>query len=383
MRGGRRRDGRPRPSEKREGPQKSNAPRAGRYLLYSFGDQITRTRRTASRAVRSASAVAGTAPVTVTINVKENPKLETAYGEPLATASKEEFSKDSIPQPKNSVNRKFSISSENSSDIAYLAAVERTDLTDREILAMALEGAVQSGQEYAVVVEEVDSMARKNNKLINANKAITVYPRSQLIQDIENAIIGHRLLDITKKGEHLFAGGRGANSQAAIRKDVLEKNIAYFWANVKWENEKSKNNSTQEPQMPSAIRFALEKAGYIDQNGRIKDMQETDGSSTRKNSLSEKTSDTAYLSAVERGDMETAIRETSPLRNEGEHGVGTGVLNRPKKREGPQKSNAPRAGRCLLYSFGDQITRTRRTASSAVRSASAVAGTAPVTSKMV
>ena len=309
--------------------------------------------------------------------------METAYGEPLATASKEEFSKDSIPQPKNSVNRKFSISSENSSDIAYLAAVERTDLTDREILAMALEGAVQSGQEYAVVVEEVDSMARKNNKLINANKAITVYPRSQLIQDIENAIIGHRLLDITKKGEHLFAGGRGANSQAAIRKDVLEKNIAYFWANVKWENEKSKNNSTQEPQMPSAIRFALEKAGYIDQNGRIKDMQETDGSSTRKNSLSEKTSDTAYLSAVERGDMETAIRETSPLRNEGEHGVGTGVLDRPKKREGPQKSNAPRAGRYLLYSFGDQITRTRRTASRAVRSASAVAGTAPVTSKMV
>ena len=84
----------------------------------------------------------------------------------------------------------------------------------------------------------------------------------------------------------------------------------------------------------------------------------------RKNSLSEKNSDTAYLSAVE-------------------HGVGTGVLDRPKKREGPQKSNAPRAGRYLLYSFGDQITRTRRTASRAVRSASAVAGTAPVTSKMV
>ena len=40
------------------------------------------------------------------------------------------------------------------SDTAYLAAVERTDLTDREILAMALEGAVQSEQEYAVVVEK-------------------------------------------------------------------------------------------------------------------------------------------------------------------------------------------------------------------------------------
>ena len=67
--------------------------------------------------------------------------------------------------------------------------------------------------------------------------------------------------------------------------------------------------------MPSAIRFALEKAGYIDQNGRIKDMQETDGSSTRKNSLSEKTSDEAYLTAVE-------------------HGVGTGVLDRPNTKRG-------------------------------------------------
>ena len=41
-------------------------------------------------------------------------------------------------------------------------------------------------------------------------------------------------------------------------------------------------------------------------------MQETDGSSTRKNSLSEKYSDEAYLTAVERGDMEAAqvLKET-------------------------------------------------------------------------
>ena len=64
-------------------------------------------------------------------------------------------------------------------------------------------------------------------------------------------------------------------------------------------------------------------------------------------------------------------------------GVGTGVLDRPKRREGSAKNNAPKSGRFLLISFGDQITRTRRTASRAVRSASAVAGTAPVTSKMV
>ena len=48
------------------------------------------------------------------------------------------------------------------------------------------------------------------------------------------------------------------------------------------------------------------------ENGKI--ITQPDKSVNRKNSLSEKTSDIAYLSAVERGDMETAIRETSPLR---------------------------------------------------------------------
>ena len=49
-----------------------------------------------------------------------------------------------------------------------------------------------------------------------------------------------RILDITKNGEHLFAGRRGSNPQASIRKDVLKKNIAHFWMNVKWESEKIK-----------------------------------------------------------------------------------------------------------------------------------------------
>jgi len=41
----------------------------------------------------------------------------------------------------------------------------------------------------------------------------------------------------------------------------------------------------------------------------------------------------------------------SPLRDEGKDGVGTGVLDRPKKGKGPQKSNAPRSGRYLVYSY--------------------------------
>ena len=176
-------------------------------------------------------------------------------------------------------------------------------VTDKKVLD------VETGKmEYAVVVEEVDTKALENGKRVNANKSITVYPRSQLASDIQNAIIDRRLLSTTKKGEHLFAGVRGSNSQAAIRKDVLDRNIAYFWANVKWENEKNKNNSTQEPQMPSAIRLALEKAGYIDQNGQIKYMQESD-ESTKKNIFSiDEDPDTAYLAAVERGDMVIAQR---------------------------------------------------------------------------
>ena len=92
-------------------------------------------------------------------------------------------------------------------------------------------------------------------------------------ENTPKAIIDHRPLDITKKGEHLIAGVRGFYPQAAIRKDALKKNIGYFWKNVKWENEKNNKKSFQEAEAPSAIRHALEKAGYIDHDGRIKEMQ--------------------------------------------------------------------------------------------------------------
>lgn len=135
----------------------------------------------------------------------------------------------------------------------------------------------QNGKDgYAVVVEEVDSTGLIAGKRINANKAITVYPRLQLINDIQDAIINGRLLDITKKGEHLFAGVRGSNPQAAIRKDVLKENIAHFWANVKWESEKNKNFSSTVTPTLTPIQAALMKAGYIDRDGHIKDMRESD-----------------------------------------------------------------------------------------------------------
>lgn len=55
-----------------------------------------------------------------------------------------------------------------------------------------------------------------------------------------------------------------------------------------------------------------------------------------KYSLSEKTSDTAYLSAVERGDMETAQRMVDE-ESTGPTTVGTGAPDRPKEGEGAQK----------------------------------------------
>ena len=129
---------------------------------------------------------------------------------------------------------------------------------------------------YAVVVEEVDSVARRSGKQIKANKAITVYPRLQLANDIQLAIAQGRILNITKKGEHLLAGRRGSNPQATIRKDVLKKNIAHFWENVKWESEKNKTYSSTETPTPTPMQAAFMKAGYIDQDGHNKYMQESE-----------------------------------------------------------------------------------------------------------
>ena len=62
-------------------------------------------------------------------------------------------------------------------------------------------------------------------KRLRANETITVFPRSQLEASVIDAIVNHILLYTTKKGEHLFAGGRGSNPQAAIQKGVLKKNM--------------------------------------------------------------------------------------------------------------------------------------------------------------
>ena len=91
--------------------------------------------------------------------------------------------------------------------------------------------------ENVVVVEALDETARRNSKRIKANKTITAYDREQLQNDIEQAIIDHRLLFSDKKRSRaLFAGSQGSNSLEAIRDADFNDNINAFWANVKWGN---------------------------------------------------------------------------------------------------------------------------------------------------
>lgn len=130
---------------------------------------------------------------------------------------------------------------------------------------------IETGQEcYAVVVEEVDADANVNGGRMKANKTITVFPRSQILSDIADAMADGRLLDITKKGEQLLAGRRGTNPQAAIQETVLKKNIANFWANVKWKNGKTKKLSSSEAATLTPMQLQLQKAGLLDQSGQPK-----------------------------------------------------------------------------------------------------------------
>ncbi len=102
----------------------------------------------------------------------------------------------------------------------------------------------------AVVIEEVDTKGRFQGKQVRVNKTITVYPRAQIESDISQAIADGRILDIKTKKDQLSAGRRGANSQATIRKTDLANNIAHFWANVKWENEKENLSAPTGKQAP-------------------------------------------------------------------------------------------------------------------------------------
>ena len=126
-----------------------------------------------------------------------------------------------------------------------------------------------------------------------------------------------------------------------------------------------------------------DKSAFPAHEGDVEDgeiIPQIEESVNRKYSLSEKTSDTAYLSTVERGDMETAQRMVDE-ESTGHTTVGTGAPTARKK--GKERKKERPAWRHSFRRLLDQMTRTRSTASRAVRSASTDAGTLPVTSKMV
>lgn len=86
-----------------------------------------------------------------------------------------------------------------------------------------------------VVIEEMDTKARVDGKRIKANKAITVYPKSNVSSAIQEAIAGDRILYLDeKRSQILRSGGKGANYPTAISEADFANNIRSFWENVKW-----------------------------------------------------------------------------------------------------------------------------------------------------
>ena len=70
---------------------------------------------------------------------------------------------------------------------------------------------------YGVVVEEMGTMARASGKRIKANKAITVYPKSNVVAAIDEAVADRRILHLDKKrSQILHSGGKGANYPTTI-----------------------------------------------------------------------------------------------------------------------------------------------------------------------
>ncbi len=177
---------------------------------------------------------------------------------------------------------------------------------------------IETGKDgYAVVIEEVSTDGFVRGKGGRVNKAITVYPRTQIAYDIQRAAADGRILNMNKKSNQLFAGVQGSNPQGSMRKTDYENNIAHFWANVKWKNEKNKTFSSKSESWTdtTAMAVALQKAGLLDQDGHTQSMQdsENDASDVEALSLSPIDEDIAPV-----GDFATPANE---LRYEGEQGV--------------------------------------------------------------
>ena len=223
---------------------------------------------------------------------------------------------------------------------------EGNDRLDRIVLVTDVKAIdAETGNEgYAVVIEKVDTRARVKNKRIDVNKTITVYPMDRVGDQINLAIADGRILDIKKQGQYL-AGGQGAKSQAAIQDTVLKNNIANFWANVKWENEKNKTfSSDSSTKTLSPIEAALQKAGLLDQDGHTQSMQNGENDASDVEALSLSSTDEA-LAPV--GDFATPANE---LRYEGDVSEDIAPV-----REDLAKTSGTTQGDTDLAPIGDDV----------------------------
>ena len=135
-----------------------------------------------------------------------------------------------------------------------------------------------------VVVLALGNKARKNGRIIKANKTITVFDRDNLRKTIDDALRDNRLLYVDKKrSQALSTVGRGTIPQAvALKQADFDNNIRNFWANVKWAKSGKNSYSTGPTATEGALAAAMRKA--------------------------QEQRDADYMAAVKAGDMETAQR---------------------------------------------------------------------------
>lgn len=126
----------------------------------------------------------------------------------------------------------------------------------------------------AAVIEQVNTKALRNGKRIDANKVITTYDRAQFLSDITKAAEENRLLHLDmEKSQPLIAGVPGDNSPAAMRNAATarllnavratdyKKNIAAFWADVKWKKSGAEMYTAEDrSKTPTAMQAAMQKA---------------------------------------------------------------------------------------------------------------------------
>lgn len=115
---------------------------------------------------------------------------------------------------------------------AYAAAPGESGKRENRIVLVT---DVNADGGLGIVIEEVDTKALSNDRIIKANKAITVYPKSNVSSAIQEAIADNRILYLDEKRSQVrLAGMKGSNYPTAARNADFANNIRSFWENVKW-----------------------------------------------------------------------------------------------------------------------------------------------------